>query len=65
MFGWSACTGVNDGKLDPMAMKCIFLRYASKGKFHHLWCIEEENTQNFIIIIDVEGFSMHLYTKFK
>jgi len=29
---------VNDGKLAPRAVKCMFLGYASESKGYRMWC---------------------------
>ena len=33
---------VNNGKLAPRAVKCMFLRYASKSKGYCMWCPESK-----------------------
>ena len=38
IFGCHACAHVNDGKLAPRAIKCMFLGYASEFKGYCLWC---------------------------
>ena len=38
IFGCPAYAHVNDGKLDPRAVECIFLGYASESKGYRLWC---------------------------
>ena len=38
IFGCPTYAHVNDGKLAPRAIKCIFLGYASESKRYHLWC---------------------------
>ena len=30
---------VNDGKLAPRAVKCMFLGYASESKEYRMWCL--------------------------
>ena len=34
---------VNDGKLAPRAVKCIFLGYASESKGYRLWCFDSKS----------------------
>ncbi|KAI4313021.1 hypothetical protein MLD38_037800 [Melastoma candidum] len=53
IFGCSAYAHVNDGKLEPRAMKCIFLGYAKGVKGYRLWCTEKDRTPKFIISRDV------------
>jgi len=38
VFGCSAYAHVNNGKLAPRAVKCMFLGYASESKGYRLWC---------------------------
>ena len=40
IFGCHAYAHVNDGKLAPRAIKCMFLGYVSKLKGYHLWCLD-------------------------
>lgn len=49
MFGCIDYACVNDRKLDLRARKYIFLRYASGGKDHRLWCSEEAKIQNSLL----------------
>ena len=53
IFGCSALAHANDGKLEPRAIKCIFLEYAAGVKEYRLWCTEKDRTSRFIIIRDV------------
>ncbi|RVW33033.1 Retrovirus-related Pol polyprotein from transposon TNT 1-94 [Vitis vinifera] len=52
IFGCPAYAHVSDGKLEPRAMKCIFLGYATGVKGYRLWCTEDR-TPKFIISRDV------------
>ena len=49
MFGCSTYAHVNDGKLELMEMKCIFLGYASRGIGRRMWYTEDQ-TPKFIFI---------------
>ena len=31
---------VNDGKLQPIAKKCLFLKYSTRVKGYKLWCLD-------------------------
>ena len=53
MFGYLAYARVHDGKPESKAMKCIFLGYASEGRSHWLWCVEEGKNPKFVISIDI------------
>ncbi|KAI4311917.1 hypothetical protein MLD38_036781 [Melastoma candidum] len=53
IFGFPTYAHVNDGKLEPRAMKCIFLGYAKGVKGYRLWCTENDGTHKFIISRDV------------
>ena len=37
IFGCSTYAHVNDGKLEPRAIKCIFVRFADGVKGYKLW----------------------------
>ena len=37
-FGFLAYAHLNNGKLEPKSMKCIFLGYKSNVKGYKLWC---------------------------
>ena len=52
IFGCPAYAHVDDGKLEPRAMKCIFLGYATGVKGYRLWCTEDR-TPKFITSRDV------------
>ena len=43
IFGCLAYAHVNNGKLGPRAIKCIFLSYASKSKGYRLWCSDPKS----------------------
>ena len=43
IFGCPAYAHVNDGKLAPRAIKCIFLGYASESKGYRLWCSDPKS----------------------
>ena len=53
IFGCPAYAHVNDGKLEPREMKCIFLGYPMSVKGYRLWCTENNRNKKFIISIDV------------
>ena len=53
IFGCPTYAHVNDGKLEPKAMKCIFLGYATGVKGYRLWCTKKGRTPKFIISRDV------------
>ena len=59
IFGCPAYAHVNDGKLEPRALKCIFLGYPSGVKGYRLWCVEPKSPK-FLISRDVkfDEFSM-------
>jgi len=38
IFGCPVFAHVNDGKLAPRAVKCMFLEYASESKGYQIWC---------------------------
>ena len=38
VFGSPAYVHVNDGKLAPRAVECMFLGYGSESKGYRLWC---------------------------
>jgi len=42
IFGCHVFAHVNDGKLAPKAVKCMFLRYASESKEHRMWCLDSK-----------------------
>lgn len=42
IFGCPAYAHVNDGKLAPRAIECIFIGYASESKGYRLWCLESQ-----------------------
>ncbi|GKV43399.1 hypothetical protein SLEP1_g50691 [Rubroshorea leprosula] len=41
IFGCSVYAHVKNGKLEPRAMKCVFLGYASRIKGYRLWCVQK------------------------
>ncbi|GKV50375.1 hypothetical protein SLEP1_g57082 [Rubroshorea leprosula] len=41
IFGCPVYAHVRDGKLEPRAVKCIFLGYASGVKGYRLWCVQK------------------------
>ena len=43
IFGCPAYANVDNGKLEPKSMKCIFLGYKSGVKFYKLWCPDTKN----------------------
>ena len=49
-FGCPAYAHVDNGKLEPRSMKCIFLGYKSSVKGYKLWCLE---TKKLVISRDV------------
>ncbi|KAI4300009.1 hypothetical protein L6164_033429 [Bauhinia variegata] len=53
IFGCPAYAHVNDGKVEPRAIKCIFLGYVVGVKGYRLWCTEKDRTPRFIISRDV------------
>ena len=53
VFGCLAYAHAIDGKLEPMAIKCIFLRYVAGVKGYRLWCTKKDRTPSFIISRDV------------
>ena len=50
IFGCLAYAHVDDGKLEPRSMKCMFLGYKSGVKGYKLWCLE---TKKLVIRRDV------------
>ena len=52
IFGCPAYAHVNDGKLAPRSIECIFLGYASKSKGYRLWC-SVPKSQKLILSRDV------------
>lgn len=52
IFGCPAYAHVNDGKLAPRAVECIFLSYASASKGYRLWC-SDPKSQKLILSRDV------------
>lgn len=52
IFGCPAYAHVNDGKLAPRAVECIFLGYASESKGYRLWC-SDPKSQKLILSRDV------------
>jgi len=42
IFGCPVYAHVNDGKLAPRAIKCMFMGYASESKGYHMWCPESK-----------------------
>jgi hypothetical protein len=51
-FGCLAYCHVNDGTLEPMSKKCIFLGYGDKVKGYRLWC-SDPKSHKFLVSIDV------------
>lgn len=41
---WSAYAHVDNGKLEPRSVKCVFLSYKSGVKGYKLWCPETHKT---------------------
>ena len=52
IFGCPAYAHVNDGKLAPRAVECIFLGYAYESKGYRLWC-SDPKSQKLILSRDV------------
>jgi len=52
IFRCPAYAHINNGKLAPRAIECIFLGYASKSKGYRLWC-SESKSQKLILSRDV------------
>ena len=50
MFGCPAYAHIDNGKLEPRSVKCIFLSYKSSVKGYKLWCLE---TKKLVININV------------
>ena len=44
VFGCTAYAHVDNGKLEPRAVKCLFLGYGSRVKGYKLWNPEAEKT---------------------
>jgi len=42
IFGCLVFAHVNDGKLAPRAVKCMFLGYASESKGYRMWCLDSK-----------------------
>ena len=40
IFGCPVYAHVNNGKLAPRTVKCMFLGYASESKGYCIWCLE-------------------------
>ena len=53
IFGCPTYAHVSDSKLEPRAIKCIFLGYATGVKGYRLWYIEKDKTSKFLISRDV------------
>ena len=53
IFGCHAYAYVKDGKLDPRAIKSIFLRYVVGVKGYRLWYTKKDRIPRFIISKDV------------
>ncbi|GKV46880.1 hypothetical protein SLEP1_g53841 [Rubroshorea leprosula] len=51
IFGCPMYAHVKDGKLEPRAVKCVFLGYAFGVKGHKLWCVQK--SPQFLISRDV------------
>ncbi|GKV29673.1 hypothetical protein SLEP1_g59547 [Rubroshorea leprosula] len=51
IFGCPVYAHVRDGKLEPRAVKCVFLGYASGVKGYKLWCVQK--SPQFLMSIDV------------
>nr|KYP55089.1 Retrovirus-related Pol polyprotein from transposon TNT 1-94 [Cajanus cajan] len=49
IFGCPTYAQVNDGKLEPRAMKCIFLSYSTGVKGYRIWCTKNNRTKKFVI----------------
>ena len=44
---------MNDGKLEPREIKCVFIGYATGVKGYRICCTEEGKNPKFIMIRDV------------
>ena len=64
IFGCVAYAHVKQGKLEPRAKKCIFLRYPEGVKGYKLWYVEEGN-QKMIISRDVTFNENEMYHSLK
>lgn len=53
IFGCPAYDHVNDIKLEPRVMKCIFLGYVILLKGYQMWCAEKGRNSKFIMNKDV------------
>lgn len=53
IFGFPAYAHMNDGRLEPREMQCIFLGYATRVKCYRLWCIEKGRTPKIMLSRDV------------
>ena len=45
IFGCIAYAHVKQGKLEPRALKCMFLGYPEGVKGHRLWCVDSKPPQ--------------------
>ena len=43
IFGCPAYAHIDDGKLERMALKCIFLGYTTGVEGYRLWCIKQSH----------------------
>lgn len=61
IFGFYTYVDFNDSKLEPSALKCIFIGYIVRVTSYRLWCIEEGKNLEFINNRDVTNFEYAIY----